>query len=436
MMAPSEPSPVEVVQKSSNLMPKRDRGLVFTPLESRSILSLSSIMFFRMFGLFLVLPVFSLLAQELDGATPLLIGLAFGGYGLTQALLQIPFGIWSDRIGRKPVIVAGLFLFILGSLIAAFADNIYLMIVARLLQGAGAISSAVFALIADLTRPEVRTRANAGIGASIGMAFGGAFFIAPFLGGFAGLSGIFGLITIMATVSLLILWRFVPEPENRSGIPNTPTLDMIKSALVLPSIRTIDFGAFVCSTGLSAVFFMIPIQLSEQGWISSELWQIYLPMLFSGGLIMVAAAIVAETKNRFREVMFVGVGFLIASVLCLAFFQESQDKFLLIAGLFLFFMGFNVFEPLFPSLVTRLTNPTTKGTASGVYNFCQFVGHFAGAAIAGIFYSTNLVFLLGLLLMINLGFLFMLYKSFSNPIPREKADTEKIKSKPESSWLN
>ena len=419
-MAPSEPSPVEVVQKSSNLMPKRDRGPVFTPLESSSILSLSSIMFFRMFGLFLVLPVFSLLAQELDGATPLLIGLAFGGYGLTQALLQIPFGIWSDRIGRKPVIMAGLFLFIIGSLIAAFADNIYLMIVARLLQGAGAISSAVFALIADLTRPEVRTRANAGIGASIGMAFGGAFFIAPFLGGFAGLFGIFGLITLMATVGLLILWRFVPEPENQSRTPNTPTLEMIKSVLVLPSIRTIDFGAFVCSTGLSAVFFMIPIQLAEQGWVSSELWKIYLPMLLSGGLIMVAAAVVAETKNRFREVMFVGVGLLIASVLCLAFFQESQDKFLLIAGLFLFFMGFNVFEPLFPSLVTRLTNPTTKGTASGVYNFCQFVGHFAGATIAGIFYSTNLFFLLGLLLMINLGFLFLLYKDFQNPAPRQK----------------
>ena len=147
---------------------------------------------------------------------------------------------------------------------------------------------------------------------------------------------------------------------------------------------------------------------------------------------MVSAAIVAETKNRFREVMFMGVGFLIASILCLAFFQESQDKFLLIAGLFLFFMGFNVFEPLFPSLVTRLTNPTTKGTASGVYNFCQFVGHFAGAAIAGIFYSTNLVFLLGLLLMINLGFLFMLYRNFSNPIPSEKLDTERIRSNPES----
>ena len=418
-MAPTAPSPVEVVQKPSNLMPKRDRSPVFTPLESRSILSLSSIMFFRMFGLFLVLPVFSLLAQDLEDATPLLIGLAFGGYGLTQALLQIPFGIWSDRIGRKPVIMAGLLLFIIGSLIAAFADNIYLMIVARLLQGAGAISSAVFALIADLTRPEVRTRANAGIGASIGMAFGGAFLIAPFLGDFAGLSGIFGLITLMATIGLFILWRFVPEPENPSRTPNTPTLDMVKSVLVLPSIRTIDFGAFVCSTGLSAVFFMIPIKLAEQGWISSELWQIYLPMLLSGGLIIVGAAIVAETKNRFREVMFLGVGFLIASVFCLAFFHEFQDNFLLIAGLFLFFMGFNVFEPIFPSLVTRLTNPTTKGTASGVYNFCQFVGHFAGAAIAGIFYSNNLLYLLGLLLMINLCFLFLLYKNFQNPAPRQ-----------------
>ena len=418
-MAPTEPSPVEVVQKPSNLMPKSDRSPVFTPLESRSILSLSSIMFFRMFGLFLVLPVFSLLAQDLEDATPLLIGLAFGGYGLTQAVLQIPFGIWSDRIGRKPVIMAGLLLFIIGSLIAAFADNIYVMIVARLLQGAGAISSAVFALIADLTRPEVRTRANAGIGASIGMAFGGAFFIAPFLGGFAGLSGIFGLITFMATIGLFILWRFVPEPENPSRTPNTPTLDMVKSVLVLPSIRTIDFGAFVCSTGLSAVFFMIPIKLAEQGWISSELWQIYLPMLLSGGLIMVGAAIVAETKNRFREVMFLGVGFLIASVFCLAFFHKFQENFLLIAGLFLFFMGFNVFEPLFPSLVTRLTNPTTKGTASGVYNFCQFVGHFAGAAIAGIFYSNNLLYLLCLLLMINLSFLFLLYKDFQNPAPRQ-----------------
>ena len=236
-------------------MPKSDRSPVFTPLESSSILSLSSIMFFRMFGLFLVLPVFSILAQDLDSATPLLIGLAFGGYGLTQAILQIPFGIWSDRIGRKPVIMAGLLLFIIGSLIATFADNIYLMIVARLLQGAGAISSAVFALIADLTRPEVRTRANAGIGASIGIAFGGAFFIAPFLGSFAGLSGIFGLISLMATIGLFILWRFVPEPENSSRSSNTPTLDMIKSVLDLPSIRTIDFGAFVCSTGLSAVFF-------------------------------------------------------------------------------------------------------------------------------------------------------------------------------------
>jgi predicted MFS family arabinose efflux permease len=374
-----------------------------------------------MFGLFLVLPVFSLLAQQLEGATPLLIGIAFGGYGLTQALLQIPFGMWSDRIGRKPVIMAGLLLFILGSLIAAYADNIYLMIVARLLQGAGAISSAVFALIADLTRPEVRTRANAGIGASIGMAFGCAFFIAPFLGSSAGLSGIFGVITVMATIGLFILWRLVPEPKVSSRSTSSLSLDTIKSIVVLPSIRTIDFGAFVCSTGLSAVFFMIPIQLAEHGWKSEELWQIYLPMLLSGGLIMVGAAIVAETKNRFREVMFGGVSFLIASVLCLGFFLENQNDFWLIAGLFLFFMGFNVFEPLFPSLVTRLTNPANKGTASGVYNFCQFVGHFAGAAIAGVLYSSNMMSLLGVLLSINLVFLFLLYRDFPNPAAPQKA---------------
>lgn len=412
-------------------MSSSKRGPVFTPLEKRSIYSLSSIMFFRMFGLFLVLPVFSVLAQHLENATPLLIGFAFGSYGLTQALLQIPFGIWSDRIGRKPVIVTGLLLFIAGSLLGAIATDIYVMILARMLQGAGAISAAVFAMIADLTRTEVRTRANAGIGASIGLAFGSAFFVAPFLGGWAGLTGIFGLISIMACCGLFILWRFVPEPPTQTqSLASTNSVEMIRSVLARPSLLTIDWGAFTCSTGLSATFFLIPLQLAEAGWEKTELWQIYLPMLLAGGGIMVLAAVVAETRNRFREVMLGGSLLLTSSVILLGTYLQQQDSFWLITALFAFFMGFNVFEPLFPSLVTRLSSPTTKGTASGVYNFSQFVGHFVGATIAGALYSLNLYILLALLLLINLAFLYLL-RSFPNPPPRERRSGEELVNDPQ-----
>ncbi len=399
-------------------MSKRNKGPVFTPLERRSIYGLSSIMFFRMFGLFLVLPIFSVLAQDLENATPALIGLAFGGYGLTQAIFQIPFGIWSDRIGRKPVIVTGLLLFIAGSLLGMIADNIYVMILARMLQGAGAISAAVFALIADLTRPEVRTRANAGIGASIGMAFGGAFFVAPFLGDWAGLSGVFGVISVLAVCGLLILWKYIPETEIKAPAMESSRA-MVRKVLSLPPLRTIDWGAFVCSTGLAATFFMIPLMLNHSGWDKSELWQIYLPMLFAGGGIMVLAAIVAETRNRFQEVMLGGAMLLTVSVLLLLVYLETDATPWLIAALFAFFMGFNVFEPLFPSLVTRLTSAETKGTASGVYNFSQFAGHFVGGSLAGVFYSFDLHALLLLLILIDLVFIYLLL-DFANPEPRKK----------------
>ena len=403
-------------------MPKTAKKPVFTALEKKSIYSLSSIFFFRMFGLFLVIPIFSLLALDLKGATPALIGLAFGGYGLTQACLQIPFGVWSDRIGRKPVIALGLGLFILGSALGMVAEDIYSMIVARLLQGAGAISSAVLALIADLTRPEVRARANAGLGASIGLAFGSAFFLAPFLGDWMGLRGVFGLITFMAGISLLILLLWVPSPPQ-SFPSSAPPRKMVQTVLQIPALLKINLGGFISTLGLSSTFFIIPLVLHEHGFEKSDLWKIYLPMLFLGGITMIAAAILAETKNRFREVMLGGaVGWLVSfGFLWMA--NYSGELVLYLGALFLFFMGFNVFEPLFPSLLTRLTREETKGTASGVYSFSNFMGHFAGASLAGLLYYPYPALLFVFLIGMTAIFIYLLL-SFPNPQKRQTPQEE------------
>ena len=396
-------------------MSKTERTPIFTSTEKRSIYSLSGVLFFRMFSIFLLLPVFSVLALDLEEATPFLIGVAFGAYGLTQGFLQLPFGMWSDRVGRKKVIVIGLGLFIIGNLLAAAADSIYLMIIARFLQGTGAISSTVFALVADLTRPEVRTRANAAMGVSIGTAFAIAFIAAPFLGEWLGLEGMFGMIAIFSVVSLVLVLTTVPNPE---AIPlvqeNTSFLKMTKTVWRVPSLRTICWGGFVCGAGLSSTFFLIPMILVNHGYERAEMWKIYLPMMLAGALMMILAAVFAEVRNRFREVMLFGVVLLLLSAVAMGIGQEHQMLLRFVAALFLFFMGFNIFEPIFPSLVTRTTTAETKGTAMGVYNFAQFFGHFAGATLAGALYLNHFYIFILLIALAEFWF-FYLTLSFTNP---------------------
>ena len=396
-------------------MSKTERTPIFTSTEKKSIYSLSGVLFFRMFSIFLLLPVFSVLALDLEEATPFLIGVAFGAYGLTQGFLQLPFGMWSDRAGRKKVIVIGLGLFIIGNLLAAAADSIYLMIIARFLQGTGAISSTVFALVADLTRPEVRTRANAAMGVSIGTAFAIAFIAAPFLGEWLGLEGMFGMIVIFSVVSLVLVLTTVPNPEAIPLVPeNTSFLKMTKTVWRVPSLRTICWGGFVCGAGLSSTFFLIPMILVNHGYERAEMWKIYLPMMFAGALMMILAAVFAEIRNRFREVMLFGVVLLLLSAVAMGIGQEQQMLLWFVAALFLFFMGFNIFEPIFPSLVTRTTTAETKGTAMGVYNFAQFFGHFAGATLAGALYLNHFYIFILLIALAEFWF-FYLTLSFTNP---------------------
>ena len=388
---------------------------IFNLSEKRSIYSLSGVLFFRMFSLFLLLPVFSVLAMDLEGATPFLIGVAFGAYGLTQGLLQLPFGMWSDRAGRKLVIVIGLGLFIAGNLLGAFVDSIHWMIVARFLQGTGAISSTVFALIADLTRPEVRTRANAALGASVGIAFALAFGVAPFFGEWLGLNGMFLMIAALSFASLVLVLTTVPNPETIKLLPQKVSFwNMAKMVWKVPALRTISWGGFVCGAGLSSTFFLIPMILVQQGFERAEMWKIYLPMMLAGAVAMVLAAIFAEVKNRFREVMLFGIVLLLTSLVFMGLGQEQNRLIWFVVALYFFFMGFNVFEPIFPSLVTRNTTSETKGTAMGVYNFAQFIGHFVGATVAGALYVNNYLIFLLLLAVAEILF-FYLTLSFKNP---------------------
>ena len=376
---------------------------------------MSGVLFFRMFSIFLLLPVFSVLAMDLEGATPFLIGVAFGAYGLTQGFLQLPFGMWSDRAGRKLVIVIGLGLFIAGNFLAAFVDSIHWMIVARFLQGTGAISSTVFALIADLTRPEVRTRANAALGASVGIAFALAFGAAPFFGEWLGLNGMFLMIAVLSLASLVLVLTTVPNPETIKLLPQKVSFwNMAKMVWKVPALRTISWGGFVCGAGLSSTFFLIPMILVQHGFERAEMWKIYLPMMLAGLVAMVLSAIFAEVKNRFREVMLFGIVLLLTSLVFMGLGQEQNRLIWFVAALYFFFMGFNVFEPIFPSLVTRSTTSETKGTAMGVYNFAQFIGHFVGATVAGALYVNNYLIFILLLAVAEIWF-FYLTLSFQNP---------------------
>ncbi|RTZ76749.1 MAG: MFS transporter [SAR324 cluster bacterium] len=396
-------------------MSESAKTTIFTLSEKRSIYSLSGVLFFRMFSLFLLLPVFSVLAMDLEGATPFLIGVAFGAYGLTQGFLQLPFGMWSDRAGRKLVIVIGLGLFIAGNFLAAFVDSIHWMIVARFLQGTGAISSTVFALIADLTRPEVRTRANAALGASVGIAFALAFGAAPFFGEWLGLNGMFLMIAVLSLASLVLVLTTVPNPETIKLLPQKVSFwNMAKMVWKVPALRTISWGGFVCGAGLSSTFFLIPMILVQHGFERAEMWKIYLPMMLAGVVAMVLAAIFAEVKNRFREVMLFGIVLLLTSLVFMGLGQEQNRLIWFVAALYFFFMGFNVFEPIFPSLVTRSTTSETKGTAMGVYNFAQFIGHFVGATVAGALYVNNYLIFILLLGVAEIWF-FYLTLSFQNP---------------------
>ena len=354
-----------------------------TALERRTVGSLALLYSFRMLGLFMVLPLLALYAADMPGSSPALIGLALGIYGLTQALLQIPFGWLSDQIGRKPVIVGGLLLFALGSVVAGMADSIQGIVLGRTLQGAGAIASTVMALVADLTREEQRTKAMAVVGMSIGLSFTVALILGPVVAAAGGLSAVFWFTAALALAGIGIVLLLVPTPAAQ-GMEHTDVgtrAGLIGQSLRDGALLRLNFGVFTLHFILMACFLVVPGFLEQTvGIHRSHHWYVYLPALLLSIAGMVPLMIVAERGGRPHQMFLLGIVLLLAAVAMLGF---ASNALLFYAALWLFFVGFNYLEATLPSLVSKTVFAGGKGTAMGVYSTCQFLGAFAGGAGGG-----------------------------------------------------
>ncbi|MDR1646908.1 MAG: MFS transporter [Zoogloeaceae bacterium] len=355
-----------------------------TPAERRIGASLAAIFGLRMLGLFLIFPVFAPHASELAGGDNLmLVGIALGAYGLTQACLQIVWGMASDRWGRKPVIFAGLLLFAFGSAVAALSTTIEGVIAGRILQGAGAISAAVTALAADLIREEQRTKVMAMIGASIGLVFAGSLVIAPLLYGVAGLSGIFWLTGALALGAMLLLRFAVPNPPPPVPAPPVPLALVLRDA----QLARLNFGVFVLHLTQTALWMLVPAALVQEGGLAvARHWQVYLPAVLLSFVVMTPAVIVAEKKGRMKQVFAGAILLLLCALAGLAF--AGQGVWSLAFWLTLFFAAFNILEATQPSLISRIAPPQAKGKALGLYNTLQAIGLFVGGSLGGVLLQT------------------------------------------------
>ncbi|MFT6956863.1 MAG: MFS family permease [Halieaceae bacterium] len=354
-----------------------------TSLERRSVGSLALLYSIRMLGLFMVLPLLALYTSDLAGATPLMLGLALGVYGLSQALLQIPLGWLSDRVGRKPVIVGGLLVFGFGSLVAAFADTASGLVFGRFLQGAGAIASTIMALVADLTSEEQRTKAMAIIGASIGASFALALVLGPVVAGIGGLSGVFYLTALLALLGIAVVLLTVPTPEPLSATPETgPRGRYVGRALKDTVLLKFNYGVFTLHFILMASFLVVPQLLQNKlALVREDHWQVYLPVLILSVLGMLPLMRLAERGGRLNQVFPAAIVLVLLGLL--GFWYSSSSAFFYFS-LWLFFVGFNYLEASLPSLVSKRISVQGRGTAMGVYSTCQFLGAFAGGAAGGL----------------------------------------------------
>jgi predicted MFS family arabinose efflux permease len=357
------------------------QSLSLTPTERRASFALAGLFAARMLGLFLLLPVFAVAALGVVGGDdPARVGLALGMYGLTQACMQIPFGLASDRWGRRPVVLAGLLLFVLGSVICALSNDIFWITIGRAIQGSGAISAAITAWLADATRPEVRTRAMAMVGGSIGLSFALALVAAPLIVGAGGLSGLFWSIALLGVVCLAVA-RFVVPVVPLAAKPAQPARAM--QVFTHVDLLRLNFGVFCLHLIQVAMFVVVPPLFIKLGGLSSaELWKVYLPVIFGSFIFMVPMIFVAEKKRAHRAMLRLAVAGLVVVFALLPW--ASQGFYLLAAGLTAFFVMFNVLEALQPSLVSRVAPPELKGLALGFYNTAQAAGLFLGGSLGGI----------------------------------------------------
>lgn len=348
-------------------------------------LQIAAIFAFRMLGLFMLIPVFTLYAHYLHGSTHFLLGIALGSYGLTQGLFQIPFGILSDRYGRKPLITLGLLLFATGSLLGALTHSIYGMIFARILQGGGAIGSVLIALLADITDDKHRTKAMAVIGATIGLSFSVAFIVSPSLADLAGLSGIFYLTAVLAVLGLGILY-FIPSPKLSAEKPIINP-KQLKQVFLDPDLLHLNMGIFFQHFILVASFYVLPMMLQDyvQLGLLHQTWHFYLLVIVGAFLVMIPIMLYGEKYHQVKT-SFIAAIAIIAATQCMLI-RANHSLIWLGMILFFYFIAFNFLEAQLPSLISKQAKPHSKGTALGIYSTSQFFGIFAGGILAGLVYT-------------------------------------------------
>ncbi|MDE9541417.1 MFS transporter [Xenorhabdus bovienii] len=371
-----------------------------TPLELRATWGLGSVFSLRMLGMFMVLPVLTTYGLGLRGSSEALIGIAIGIYGLTQAIFQIPFGLLSDKIGRKPLIIGGLLIFVLGSITAALSDSIWGIIIGRALQGAGAISAAIMALLSDLTREQNRTKAMAFIGISFGITFAFAIVVGPIITHQVGLNGLFGIIAILASCGILITLCAVPPAHkhilNReSGIAR----GSFRRVLSDPQLLKLNFGILSLHTLLMSSFIALPLIMEKAGFPPQQHWKVYLITTLISFIAVLPFIIYAEKKRRMKQVFLLCIGLLFIAELVL--WSVGSHLWGIFAGIQVFFLAFNIMEAILPSLISKEAPAGYKGTAMGVYSTSQFLGVALGGFLGGMLYElqgASLVFMGGIAL--------------------------------------
>ncbi|AHK20157.1 membrane protein [Yersinia similis] len=353
-----------------------------TPLELRATWGLGTVFSLRMLGMFMVLPVLTTYGMALSGASEALIGIAIGIYGLSQAIFQIPFGLLSDRIGRKPMIIGGLLVFALGSIIAALSDSIWGIILGRALQGSGAIAAAVMALLSDLTREQNRTKAMAFIGVSFGVTFAMAMVLGPIVTHAFGLQALFWGIAVLALLGIVITLAVVPSADNH--VLNRES-SMVKGSVskVLHNSRLLklNFGIMCLHVLLMSSFVALPQMMANAGLAPAQHWIVYLVTMLISFAAVVPFIIYAEIKRRMKQVFMGCVAVLFIAEVVLWF--AGQDLWIIIAGVQLFFIAFNVMEAILPSLISKESPAGYKGTAMGIYSTSQFIGVAIGGSFGG-----------------------------------------------------
>lgn len=370
--------------------------------ELRASIGLASVYGLRMLGLFIILPIFAIYAEHLPGGeSHLLIGVALGAYGLTQAILQIPAGWLSDHYGRKPVIYIGLILFAIGSLIAASADNIYWIIAGRTIQGAGAINAAVMALTADLTREDHRTKAMAMIGMTIGFSFALSMVLSPLLYARIGMSGIFIMTAVLAVLAMAVIAFFIPNPAiTRFHSDTEASSRRLGDVLRNKDLLRLDFGIFSLHAILMSVFMQVPFLLKDNGLHAAYHWKVYLPVMLLAFVFMVPPMMFADKKSRIKEVFMGAIALAVLAQMSLLMFHNSVIS--VAAALLLFFVAFNLLEAMLPSLISKTAPLAAKGTAMGVYSSVQFLGAFVGATAGGFlmqYFGGNAVLIFAMVLL-------------------------------------